>query len=112
MTYVRPIVTSIPYVLGGSKPMYKLCIDTVGPFPIDEEENTYIVVIIDSFTRFVTLHPCKDTSGKSAGIALFEHCCTYGIPKEIHTDNGTQFKNSLIGTMATLFNLKHNLFIA
>jgi hypothetical protein len=112
MSYVRPIVTSIPYVLGGSKPMFKLCIDTVGPFPKDEEDNEYIVVIIDSFTRYVTLHPCKDTSGKSAGIALFEHCCTYGVPKEIHTDNGSQFKNSLISTMTTLFNLKHNLSIA
>jgi hypothetical protein len=70
------------------------------------------VVIIDSFTRYVTLHACKDTSGRSAGEALFEHCCTYGVPKEIHTDNGTQYKNSMMSELASLFNLKHNLSIA
>ena len=59
----------------------------------------YIVVIIDNFTRYVTLHRCKDTTAKAAGTALFDHCCTYGVPKVIHTDNGSQYVNALISTL-------------
>jgi transposase InsO family protein len=92
--------------------MHELYIDTVGPFPRDEEGFIYVVVIIDSFTRYVTLHSCVDTTGRAAGTALFDHCCIYGVPKVIHTDNGSQNVNALISSLTKLFNVKHNLLIA
>jgi transposase InsO family protein len=109
MSYVRPIIHSIPYVSNGSKPMYELCIDTVGPFHRDGEGFMYIVVIIDNFTRYVTLHRCKDTTARAAGTALFDQCCTYGVPKVIHTNKGSQYVNALLSTLTELFNIKHNL---
>jgi transposase InsO family protein len=107
-----PVFHSNPYVTNGVKPMYELCIDTVGPFPRDEEGFMYIVVIIDSFTRYVTLHRCKDTTARAAGTALFDHCCIYGVSKVIHTDNESQYVNALISTLTNLFYVKHNLSIA
>jgi transposase InsO family protein len=85
--------------------MYEVCIDSVGPFPADKDNYKYIIVIIDSFTRYLTLHRSVDTSAKAAGEALFNHCCTYGVPKMIHTDNGAQYVNSLISTLTNLFNI-------
>jgi transposase InsO family protein len=67
----------------------------VGLFPRDEEGFIYIVVIIDSFTRYVTLHRCVDTTAR-AGTALFDHCCIYGVPKVLHTDNGSQYVNQYV----------------
>jgi transposase InsO family protein len=69
----------------------------------------YIVVIIDNFTRYVTLHRCMDTTARAAETALFDHCCIYGVPKVIHTDNGSQYVNALISKLTKLFNIKHNL---
>ena len=112
MSYIRPTIHSIPYVSSGTKPMYEVCIDSVGPFPADKDNYKYIIVIIDNFTRYLTLHRSVDTSAKAAGEALFNHCCTYGVPKMIHTDNGAQYVNSLISTLTNLFNIKHNLSIA
>jgi hypothetical protein len=73
------------------KPTYEVCIDSVGPFPVDKDGYKHIIVIIDSFTRYLpylTLHRSVDTSAKAAGESLFNHCCTYGVSKMIHTDNG------------------------
>jgi transposase InsO family protein len=83
--------------------MYELCIDTVGPFSRDDEGFMYIVVIINNFTRYVTLHRCKNTMARAAGTALFDHCCTYGVPKVIHTDNGSQYVYALVSTLTKLF---------
>ena len=32
-------------------------LDTIGPLPADESGNTYIMVAIDGFSRFVVLEP-------------------------------------------------------
>jgi hypothetical protein len=35
--------------------MDTVSIDTFGPFPVDEEDNKYMVVMIDCFSKFVEL---------------------------------------------------------
>ena len=59
--------------------MKELYIDTVGPFPKDISGALHIVVIIDNFTRYVTLHASASTSAEEAAKALFNHCCVYGV---------------------------------
>jgi hypothetical protein len=49
MSYVRLVIYSVSYISNSSKPMYELCIDTVEPFPRNEEGVIYILVITDSF---------------------------------------------------------------
>jgi transposase InsO family protein len=114
MSYVRPVVHSILCISDGTKPMYELCIDTVRSCPKDEEGLIYIVVIIDSFTRNVTLHRCADTTVKAAGTALSDEpsLLHLNVPKVIQTDNGSQYVNALISTLTKLFNVKHNLSIS
>jgi hypothetical protein len=38
-------------------------LNTIGPLPADESGNTYIMVAIDGFSRFVVLEPASDASG-------------------------------------------------
>ena len=67
-------------------PMKRLSVDTVGPFPEDEEGNQYILVVIDNFSRYTTLWPTKDQTGMSAAKALLRHIAAYGTPDEIQSD--------------------------
>ena len=53
----------------------------------------YILVIIDSCTRYVQLHPMRDLSAASAAQLLMKHMRTYGTPNEICTDNASQFQS-------------------
>ena len=91
MSYIRPVIHANPYVTSTTEPMQRLNIDTIGPLPPDNEGNKYVIVIIDTFSRYVTLHAGKDASGSEAASAIHKHICTYGIPTSILTDNGSQF---------------------
>jgi transposase InsO family protein len=87
-------------------------IDTIGPLPPDDEGNKYVIVIIDTFSRYVTLHAGKDASGSEAASAIHKHICTFGIPASILTDNGSQFINEMILRMTDLYGIEHETISA
>jgi hypothetical protein len=98
MSYIRPTIHLISYVSSRTKLMKEVCIDSVGPFPADKDGYKLIIVINYSLTRHLTLHRSVNTSAKAAREAQFNHCCSYGVPKLIHTGYEAQYVNSLIST--------------
>jgi transposase InsO family protein len=85
-----------PFTSISSAPMEQVAVDTIGPFPMDSLGFQYVIVIIDTFTRYVELYKAKDTTALSAATALLEHFGRYGLPQRVLTDQGTQYCNSLI----------------
>jgi len=83
-------------------PMSRLNIDTIGPFPKDEAGYEHILVIIDTFTRWTELYPLRSTSAEEAAVCMLNHVCTFGVPKQILTDNGPQFANSLVKSLTRM----------
>ena len=102
MSFIKPVIHTNPYVTFSTEPMRCLNIDTIGPLPPDEDGNKFVIVIIDIFSRYVTLHAGKNASGNEAANALQNHFCTFGIPDSILTDNGSQFINEIIAKMTQL----------
>jgi len=96
-----------PFTAASLNPMERLNIDTIGPLPPDENGNEHIIVIIDTFTRFVELYPAKDTTAVVAALALLQHFGTFGCPSQILSDNGTQFVNNLIEEFLKLCDVEH-----
>ena len=95
MTPFRGVVSR--YTLSTtSGPMKRLSVDTVGPFPEDEDGNMYILVVIDNFSRYTTLWPTKDQTGLSAARSLLKHVASYGTPDEIQSDGGPQFYSEMV----------------
>ena len=76
-----------------------LAVDLCGPFPKTEIGNTQILMLTDHFTRWSDAIPITDGKADTVAKALDERISTYwGIPEEIHTDQGRQFeylKNSV-----------------
>ncbi len=58
-------------------------LDTIGPLPADESGNTYIMVAICGFSRFVVLEPASDASGESVARFLLKLVGWFGRPKGI-----------------------------
>jgi transposase InsO family protein len=85
--------------------MEKLSMDTLGPFPPDKDGNIYIIVIIDSFSRFVELFPASDCTAEAAAHAIIDHFGTFGPPKYLLSDNGPQYANQVIGQLANRVNM-------
>jgi transposase InsO family protein len=91
-----PIRIVNQFSLGGNKPMECWNVDSIGPFDADQDGNTYAVVLVDIFTRFMCIYPVPDTSAKEAVKAMIKHSGHYGMPEVIRTDNGTEYKNELM----------------
>jgi transposase InsO family protein len=85
--------------------------DTIGPLPTTDEFK-YIIVLIDTFTRYVELYPAKDVSAESAAEALAEHCALFWLPNELVTDKGTQFANAMFTELTRRWHIDHITTVA
>jgi transposase InsO family protein len=75
--------------------MERISIDTIGPLPSDMDIK-YIIVIIDTFSRYVELFPKQEVTAMAAADALWRHNCRFTAPLELVTDFGSQFVNDLL----------------
>lgn len=81
-------------------PFDTLHIDHIGPLPTVTSKKKHLLVVIDSFTKFVKLYPARSTSSREACLALENYFQNYSRPRRIISDRGTcftsqEFKNFL-----------------
>jgi len=53
-------------------PLASLLVDTLGPLPEDENGFSFIVVVVDNFSKFVGLYPARSTTSKDFIGALIQ----------------------------------------
>ena len=96
MSYLKvPIVTQ-KFTLASYEPFERINIDTIGPLPASAEGYNNILVIVDCFTRWITLYPMKDQTMANAKRQLLWHFGHFGVPSKIVHDGGPQFDNKEI----------------
>ena len=83
--------SSASFHVHGSRPMESLQIDYCGPFPADEEGDTQVLTVIDTFTQAIGL---KDLEVKHTARCLIRQIGIFGCPSPIVTDRGGS--NSLV----------------
>ena len=105
-------IQTVPFTNATLEPMDTLNIDTIGPVPLDQFGNCYILVIIDCFTRFVELYAIPDTTATSAARCILQHIGRYGAPLKIRTDQGSQFVNDIVAELLKLVGVEHELTLA
>ncbi len=86
--------------------------DTIGPLPEDEEGYKYILVVIDCFTRWVNLHPIKDTTAVECAKRMIHHVGTFGCPTQVQTDQGSQFESNLMEELFQVIGIHHLVNLA
>ena len=64
----------------------------IGPFP----DQGYILVIVDTFTRWVELYHTTDATSLSAAECLLKHFGCFGAPHQLRSDNGPHFIAEII----------------
>jgi hypothetical protein len=102
MSYIKPAVHTRNFTMASSYPFQRLSVDTIGPVEADEDGNKYIVVIIDDFTRFVTLHAIKDEKAATAVKSLVQYLGIFPTPQQILSDNGPQYAARIVKELISM----------
>ena len=85
-----------------------LNIDFIGPFP----DGRYVLVIIDTFTRWVELFHTEDATALSTAKCLLQHFGRFCAPLQFRSDNGPHFISEVIKEFLTLIGTQHCLTLA
>ena len=84
-------------LIASNAPFQRIAIDILGPLPETENQNRYILIIGDYFTKWTEAFPMKNMEASTiAQILMNEFITRYGVPEILHTDQGRNFESSLI----------------
>ena len=75
--------------------------DICGPLPTSPNNNTYILSIIDYFSRWAELIPIPDKSALTVANSIYtQWICRYGTFAQLHADNSKEFHSNLVEEVA------------
>lgn len=78
--------------LQADRPFELIYIDFMGPYPRTKRGNCFIFVCLDSLSRFPILCPMRSATSKKVVEFLSRELFPFvGVPREIFSDNGSQF---------------------
>lgn len=72
-------------------PFHTIHIDHLGPFVRSKKKNSYLLLIIDAFTKYIMLVPVKSTKTVHSIRAMKNYFHTFGVPKRLISDRGASF---------------------
>ncbi|RUA04547.1 MAG: hypothetical protein DSY43_06070 [Gammaproteobacteria bacterium] len=79
-----------------TEPFKKIAIDIVGELPRTTTGYKYILTIVDYATRYPEAIPLRTTNSKTIADVLVQYFCRVGIPKELVSDQGSNFIGKLM----------------
>lgn len=92
------------------RPMEEVAIDLMGPFPESEAGNKYVLVVVDSFSRWMEAYPLPNIEAKTVAEKLImEFVSRFGVPLQIKSDRGRQFECQLFSEMCRLLEVDHKM---
>ena len=89
-------------------PNARVYLDFVGPLSpakLNGQKYTYILTIMDHFSRYLYVYPTVDCTAQSALKGFLSFIFKFGVPISIHTDNGTHFVNKLMDMICSMLNI-------
>ncbi|KAI5724686.1 hypothetical protein M8J77_005959 [Diaphorina citri] len=89
-------------------PMHTLSVDIMGPYTRSKKGKRYLLVISDTFSRWVEAFPLPQADTKRILPLLQEWFCRYGYPEVIITDNGPQFVSRVWKEKMSELNIIHH----
>ena len=73
----EPLAKAWPVI---PKCFFRVHMDVQGPFSKDRYGNKYIMVFVDSFSRYTNVYAMPDKSAHSVARALYKFICNWGSP--------------------------------
>ena len=88
-------------------PMERIALDILGPLPVTEHGNKYILVISDYFTKWTESFAMPNMEAKTCAKILVEEVIVrLGVPNKIHSDQGRQFESHLFAEVCEMLQIE------
>jgi len=96
----------------GTKPFHTIHIDHYGPLNKTVKRFRHIFVVVDAFTKFLTLYPVRTVNTQEACSKLVEYFSYYSKPIRIVSDRGSCFTSHAFKEFCVVHDIKHVLIAA
>ena len=84
--------------------------DIMGPQPLSNGNNRYVLVIQDYFSKWVEAYPLPDQDAETVAQVFVEQFVSHwGVPMQIHTDQGSNFESKLFHELCNLLGIDKTL---
>lgn len=90
------------------QPFEHLIIDCVGPLPRSKSGHSFLLTVMCQVTRYPAAFPLRTITTKSVVKALTQFISTFGIPKVIQSDQGSNFTSHMFAQILKQLKVKHN----
>ena len=80
-------------------PFEVMAMDIMGPLPLTARGNKYVLVVADSFSKWVEIIPLPDMKAETVADRLVDRVfLKFGVPCQLHSDQGPNFESRLISS--------------
>ena len=88
--------------------MERIAIDVLGPLPVSEDGNKYILIAMDYFTKWPEAYPLPNQEAVTVAKVLVEEFISrFGMPIELHSDQGRNFESRVFAELCSLLGIKN-----
>ena len=85
--------------------MQIIAVDILEPLPESTNNNSYILVVGDYFTRWMEAYAIRNQEAATVAQKLDEIFCRFSIPEQLQSDQGSQFELQLISEICKIMNI-------
>jgi transposase InsO family protein len=76
--------------------LQRVAMDIMGPLPLSNQKNRFMLVVADYFTKWTEAYPLPSQEAEVVAKAFVEGwVCRLGTPGVVHTDQGRNFQSSM-----------------
>ena len=87
-------------------PMDRVATDILGPLPLTEQGNQYVLVVVDCFSQWTEAYAISDFTAKTVADTLVnQFFSSFGVPLELHSDQGCNYEAQLFTETCRLLGL-------
>lgn len=88
-------------------PFERVLVDCVGPLPRTKSGNQYVLTMMCASTRYPEAVPLHTIKAKAVIKALVKFFSTFGLPKFVQSDQGTNFMSTVFSQVMAELKVNH-----
>lgn len=87
-------------------PSERVAVDILGPLPPSEAGNRYLLLLVDYFTKWLEAYALLNQEATTvAEVIVKEYVCRFGVPLELHSDQGHNFESQVFAEMCGIIGI-------